>query len=368
MAAIGMADALNKKPQADGPARGIWLANTLEQVQQGLDALAVVEGPADVEIEVCCAASRPDASKVDCLVVDESHHLIAASWFEIAAEASGRVFGFSATPWMNPERDAELVAFFGGMENFLVISREEVLEGGHLANGRVVMHDIDERGEFDAIIEERAAPEILERCWKFRGLWGRQQGISVPSTWMFKGETKFEISVSAKIDHERFVRFAETQKIVQANEKRNAHAVSLAQAGILAGRSVLILIGSIEHGALIQSRVAGSVMVYSKIGAKKRREAIGDFKSGKCFCLISSSLADEGLDVPIASELILLGGGRSAAKMEQRTGRVMRPYDGKSEGVVHDYVDAGAKFAFAQARAREKTYKNLGYEINKIKC
>ena len=340
IAAVAMGEALSK---ADTPhtgvvvPRGLWVCNTREQLEQGVVALGVVEGPDEAEVEVVCAAAMPDASSADCLVIDEAHHTIATSWMLTAAQASGRVLGFSATPWMEPERDQLLLEFFGGIDNFHTITREEVLAGGHLAKGRVIIHDLDTRGEFDDLIEARAIPEIARRCRRF---WNIQ-----------------------KFEHERRVRFQITQEIVQENRVRNAHAVLTARAGVRAGRSVLILIHSIEHGAEIAAQLESSVLVYSKIGAKKRRAAIADFKSGVTRCLIATSLADEGLDVPIASELILLGGGRSSAKMEQRTGRVMRPYDGKSEGLVHDYADTGARFAWAQSKAREKTYRALGYEI-----
>ena len=77
--------------------------------------------------------------------------------------------------------------------------------------------------------------------------------------------------------------------------------------------------------------------------------------------LFSSSLADEGLDVPRASVLVLAAGGRSAGKLEQRAGRVLRPFEGKSAGVVHDFLDRGCLFGHAQARARTKVYEKLGY-------
>jgi superfamily II DNA or RNA helicase len=79
--------------------------------------------------------------------------------------------------------------------------------------------------------------------------------------------------------------------------------------------------------------------------------------------MIATSLADEGLDVPRAAVLILAAGGRSASKIEQRTGRVMRPHESKEIGTIHDFADEGASFAHAQFKARMKIYKKLGYTI-----
>jgi superfamily II DNA or RNA helicase len=103
------------------------------------------------------------------------------------------------------------------------------------------------------------------------------------------------------------------------------------------------------------------VLVHSKVGAKRRREIISAFRSGALRVLFATSLADEGLDVPRASVLVLVAGGRSAGKLEQRAGRVLRPFQGKESGVIHDFMDRGAVFAQAQARARWKVYEKLGY-------
>jgi hypothetical protein len=41
----------------------------------------------------------------------------------------------------------------------------------------------------------------------------------------------------------------------------------------------------------------------------------------------------------------------------------MRPDGSKEFGVVHDFLDRGAVFAFAQAIARVETYRKLGYQV-----
>mgnify|MGYP002145152819 CR=1 FL=1 len=145
------------------------------------------------------------------------------------------------------------------------------------------------------------------------------------------------------------------------NARRNARVVEIAREH--AADSTLILVGSIDHGQLFTEQLPGAVMAHSKMGAKKRRETIEAFKAGDLRCLVATSLADEGLDVPCASVLILAAGGRSAAKAEQRTGRVLRPFDGKECGVIHDFHDHQHYFLEAQSKARGKLYTSLGYAI-----
>jgi superfamily II DNA or RNA helicase len=318
-----------------------WIANTREQVEQGQLAIEQTEGAQGVEFNLWCAAAQPDVSECSILVIDEAHHLAAETWLATASAACGRVFGFSATPWNDsaPERDDVLRSYFGGPENFIEIFQEEVRAAGRLADGAVIFLDLDRPGEFDDAIQAKAEPEIKMRCRRF---W------NVP-----------------EFEHRRRVLWQFTQEAVQQNAARNAAAVLTAKQHAAAGQSVLILVASIEHGLELGAQIEGSLVVSSKMhgGVKARRAAIAAFKSGACKVLIATSLADEGLDVPIASVLVLVAGGRSAAKIIQRAGRVMRPFPGKTTGLVYDFTDRGAKFALAQARARKKVYQELGYTI-----
>lgn len=79
--------------------------------------------------------------------------------------------------------------------------------------------------------------------------------------------------------------------------------------------------------------------MHGKVSKKKRKQILDDVKAGETRVLIATSLADQGLDVPIASALILAGGGKSSTKALQRIGRVLRPYEGKTKAFVHDLVD-----------------------------
>ena len=312
----------------------VWLANTREQVQQAKDAIALMTWPNPVEIDVRCVAGRPDLSDADLVIVDECHHLPALSWTETVIRANGIVWGFSATPWSGDwERDESLKAFFEG--NFITIPRDEVLAGGSITPGVVHIHDLDREGFFQPEIEKEAAALVLERKRRWR---------MIPIH-----------------ELQRRALWEVTQQKVRENRERNARIVELANQG----KGVLVLVGAIGHGEALASRIDGSVVVHSKMGLRKRKAAIEAARSGALRCMIATSLADEGLDVPRLETVILAAGGRSASKLEQRTGRVMRPSDGKLRGVVHDFADRGASLAHSQFKARIRTYKKLGYTIHK---
>ncbi len=151
-----------------------------------------------------------------------------------------------------------------------------------------------------------------------------------------------------------------TAEAIRNNTNRNSVIVALANEAV---GSVLVLVATIEHGEQLAAWIAGAVLVHAKIGKKKRAQAIEDFRSGQIRCMVATSLADEGLDVPRAAVLILASGGRSAGKIEQRAGRVLRPFEGKTCGIVHDFTDRGSAMGHAQARARSKVYRSLGYTV-----
>ncbi len=314
--------------------RVAWLANTREQVEQARAACLRMKWAAPVSIDVHCVAARPNVEGADIVIIDEAHHTPARTWWATVEKAPAIVWGFSATPWTGDwERDGILKAFFG-KENFHTVCRKVVQAGGSITPGIVVIHDLDTEGEFDAHIMAQTHAEVAKRIRKHPYI--------------------------PKDEHERRARWQFTAEAVRSNAARNARIINLASD--LPG-SVLVLVCTIEHGEHIAERVHGAELVHAKLGKKKRTQAIEAFRNGTLRCMVATSLADEGLDVPRASVLILASGGRSAGKLEQRAGRVMRPHEGKEFGVVHDFADRGAGLAHSQFKARLRTYKKLGYTI-----
>ena len=313
--------------------RVVWLANTREQVEQARAACLGQRWPDPVEIHVACVAARPDVSGATLVVIDEAHHTPAATWWTTISRAECVVWGFSATPWSGDwERDGTLKAFFE--DAFHVVPRDEVQAGGSITPGKVIVHDLDQEGQFDAEIDRLTAQEVIIRA---------RRHPYIP-----------------RDEHERRARWQFTAEAIRMNGARNARIIYLATSTLA---SVLVLVSTIEHGQALEAQIPGSLLVHAKLGKKKQAAAIEAFRSGSLRCMIATSLADEGLDVPRAAVLILAAGGRSAGKLEQRAGRVMRPHEGKEIGTVHDFSDRGAGLAANQFKARSRTYRKLGYTI-----
>jgi superfamily II DNA or RNA helicase len=312
-----------------------WIANTIEQRQQAADALSSTGCAVECSISLHCAASNPDVRDANILVVDELHHLPAESWQYIAGQIGPNTifWGLTATPdHEDPERNAILNTAFP--ERF-VIDRERLLASGHLVPASIFVHDVDVEGQYDEAIEERASVLLKERMRKFPYL--------------------------DRFEQRRRCTWQATQEFLYENQNRNNCITSLASQAALAGKSTLLLVTSITHGEALAARIAGAVLIHSKVGRGKRKSLIEGFRDGTIRTAVCSQIADEGLDVPRADCLVLAAGGRSSGKLEQRVGRVLRPFEGKSQGIVHDMLDAGCQFAHSQCKARMRTYQRLGY-------
>jgi len=102
--------------------------------------------------------------------------------------------------------------------------------------------------------------------------------------------------------------------------------------------------------------------VSSKSTLEERMEKIESLKNGKLQVLISTSLADEGLDIPNLQLVVLLTQGKSRIKLVQRIGRVMRPSINKQKGYILDITYPHEFFI----RQGEKRYKFVSTEYNGI--
>ena len=347
-----------------------WLANTREQCEQAEKAIRSCPGPEGVEFLIACAAGVPDLSGCDIVVIDEAHHAFAPETYRASlgtAADTAILWAFSATPWVaDPARNDWLREFF---REFHTIERERVLAGGHIVPGKVFVHDVDQPGFFDPQVEEQTAREAAVQAQRFPVLFGNpaymgaSQIVNAAKT---VGDKQEALKARARLvfeEHAKRIRWRLTQEVLQNNINRNDKIILLAIAAMEAGESVLLLVGSIEHGQRLSESIPGAVMCHSKMGAKKRREAIENSRNGVTRCLVATSLADEGLDVPIFSTLVLAAGGRSSAKLEQRAGRVLRPHETKSSGgVIHDFLDRGVKMGYVQAMSRIRVYSKLGYD------
>ena len=107
--------------------------------------------------------------------------------------------------------------------------------------------------------------------------------------------------------------------------------------------------------------IAGITTEAFNISRKMRREMLARVASGATRVLIATSLADRGLDLPIADVTVFATPGGSARRIEQQGGRSCRPAPGKPQPLWVYVLDSGVSrvetVTSAETGARETLVK-----------
>jgi superfamily II DNA or RNA helicase len=360
--------------QESRPLTVLWIANTVDQLDQARSALSLLKefkGRVRGFIRTPSGLQGVPFDEIDVLVVDECHHAAAETWRAAIENCISTTYrwGLTATPhredgeWLVVERIIGPVCCH--------IQRQEVQAQGFTAHGIVRFICPNRENEYQEPV--RAAvfdPEEPGKPSRFHATLNKMM-------WQVRKGVVDEQELTTKIERQV------TQQQVMAlaiaeNEKRNRAAAEICREHQDEGQSCLCLVYSVAQGDAIAAMVPGAVLVHSKLGKKVRTAAIDGFRTGTIKTLVATSLADEGLDVPIASVLVMAAGGRGISKqadtagktrhssrIEQRTARVLTKFDGKQCGLIYDFYDHGHVFSRASSWTRFKGYKLLGFEIER---
>lgn len=132
-------------------------------------------------------------------------------------------------------------------------------------------------------------------------------------------------------------------------------------AGLLAeGHQVLVLADQVPHVQQL-AQLTGGTALHGELADGVRRQALEDATAGRARVLIATSVADEGLDLPALSALVMAVPCAQQARVEQRVGRILRPCPGKPAPVVVDLIDDD-EAARRSAEMRRRVYRKLGVE------
>ena len=135
------------------------------------------------------------------------------------------------------------------------------------------------------------------------------------------------------------------------NTKFNDHVAHTANHLVGRGLSTLVLVQHYPQGDYLKSLIPNCEFVSGRMTSSQRKQSIQDLRDKKAMCMIATTLADEGLDIPTLDAALLAGGGASATRVNQRVGRTLRkdkdrPKD-KSIVVMYEhdskYLDKHAK-------------------------
>jgi superfamily II DNA or RNA helicase len=311
----------------------LWLAHTQEQVQQGKDACERLAAEGFVNIEFACYAANP-VIRHDIVIIDECHWAGAESVRRLvnqAREVALFVYGFTATP--RREDGVDITEIIGPI--LYEVKRSDIEAVGGVLPAEVRVMDVGQTGEF-----ERDAEMIADMLYTSGMRWADGKNGNDDN-------------------YKRCVYRAALKLCVRDNPARDRVIDNLTSRHY--GESVIVLVDTKEHGRKLESIIEGSKFVASGISSRSR--ILGDFKSGKIGCLISTAILDEGFDAPIASVLIMAGCGKAFGKIIQRTGRVLRPHGDKQRGIIYDLRDMGHGMIANQFWARKRAYRAAGYTV-----
>ncbi len=232
------------------------------------------------------------------IIVDEAHHCPANSTFVILREATKayRRFGLSATPYRSDGLDIMIDAALG--QRIVDRSASELYELGYLVR---------------ADIRFREVPQIK---W--------QPGYENWHTIYRDGITN--------------------------NGKRNDLIVSDALDLYDDDRRTVIFVNQIAHGkklvSLLRERLPSDEISFvdGELPPGLRKIIFDKVMSKEIRIMVATSLADEGLDIPLIDAAIMADGGKSPVEKIQQIGRTLRggtrsPWPDKRDSVIRDYLD-----------------------------
>ena len=161
-------------------------------------------------------------------------------------------------------------------------------------------------------------------------------------------------------------RNAALDRKLMADQARNEKIVKRAHREAERGESILILANRKalceKLGKMLAERGVVAPVLTSRTKSVERHTAIHQLREGEISILIATSLADEGLDVPRLSRILLAWPERAQGRTTQRVGRLMRPYKGKNP-ILYDYVDGDVEVLRDRWMQRRRVYNRLGLDV-----
>ena len=148
---------------------------------------------------------------------------------------------------------------------------------------------------------------------------------------------------------------------ISQNDTFNTHVAEVANHLVSKGLSVLVLVQYYPQGEFLKKLIPNTEFLTGKMKTEPRKQAIQDLKSRKKLCLIATSLADEGLDVPTLDAVLLAGGGASSTRVHQRIGRTLRidrnNPNPRDRSIVVYFKHIGAKYLDKHATKARRIMK-----------
>lgn len=147
---------------------------------------------------------------------------------------------------------------------------------------------------------------------------------------------------------------------------RNTLIANIAQS--LQGRVVLILSKRLEHLEQLRQLLGDKREVLLLTGAESLSERMNVYeRASRGNCIILSTLADEGVDIPRIDAVFLAFPMKNISGIRQLIGRGERPHPDKKDFIIVDFVDFSIRPIKQQYRDRKNfLYRPEEIEVEKI--
>jgi superfamily II DNA or RNA helicase len=86
----------------------------------------------------------------------------------------------------------------------------------------------------------------------------------------------------------------------------------------------------------------------------ERKEILDNFREGKYRLIVTSKVLDEGVDVPDATQAIILSGTGSTREFIQRLGRILRKREGKKAKLIEIVTRNTAEMKMSSRRKQTR--------------
>lgn len=255
------------------------------------------------------------------IISDECHHITAKTWEKCLKLCEGAYYryGLSATPLLRDEISNLVVRGLTGDE-IVGITNKELIEAGISALPTVYLLNVRE-------------PKI-------------------PAHYTF--DQAYDTGILR-------------------NDYRNRLIVNSAKHFLAKDKSVFILVWRIEHGEILLDQLQKEGIEVEFISGRgtntgQVQDVLNRFSRKELKCVVSSTISDEGLDVPALDVLIMGVGFKAPLKTIQRVGRGLRKKTvGENVVTIVDFVDwHSKKYLYKHSIDRAREYVNMGIRIFEV--
>ncbi len=273
-------------------------------------------------------------NKFGLVIFDEVHHLPSEGYSIIAQGlASPYRLGLTATPERSDGRDKLYPLLVGPIVYRITVSN---LVGKYLSN-------FETQRIYVNLTEDE---EKLYRY--YRGILKKflsQHNLELKSLNDFNKLVK--LAAKYKEAREALLAWHEALKIAVNSKAKVEKLKDLLKE--LNGEKIIIFTRNTSMAYEI-SRLFLIPAVTYKTGKQERVEILEKFRSGKYNVIVTSSVLDEGIDVPDASVAIVLGGYGTSRQFIQRLGRILRKKENKKARLIEIVTKGTSDYNLSKRR------------------